>query len=94
MAKVSARGAHKVGQVTTRTSTSRLVFALRSDGKVLRRQAGFYNESGDYTPHATGYAVWASLKPSEAGTAFTYDDVSRLAEILRRKGHNVIAIGR
>ena len=95
MAKVGARGAHKIGQVTVETTNSRFVFCLRSDGKVLRRLAGFYNDSGEYTAHPTGYKVWASLKPAEGSERFTFSDVERLAEILRkRRVGTVSAVGR
>ena len=93
MAKVSARGARKLGQVTVETGTARYVYCLRSDGTVLRRLAGFYNDSGEYHAHPTGYKVWASLKAKPEGFAFA--DVERLAGILTaRKAGRVSAVGR
>lgn len=86
MAKLTARGCYKVGQVTADLGEARHVFALRNDGKVLRRLAGFYRD-GTYDAHATGYNVWATLKAN--GPAYTRGDVDRLAKILERKGFQV-----
>lgn len=94
MAKLSARGQHKVGQVTTKFRTSRYVFALRSDGKVLERLAGFYNENGLYTPHATGYKEFGTLKLREGATKVDFSDVERLSSILTKRGHKILEVAR
>lgn len=90
MAKLSANGCREIGKLTVRSGSSRHVFALRSDGKVLSRLAGFYNDLGEYTAHATGYSIYASLKPREGRSDFDRSDVERLGKILERKGYEVV----
>lgn len=65
MAKINARGAHEVARWEGIFNygdgeTSRFLFLLRSDGKVLRRLAD-KNLSG-------GYSIFASFKPTDNKT--------------------------
>lgn len=94
MSKVSARGAHKVGSVVTDKGTSRHVYTLRSDGKVLTRLAGFYNDNGDYSAHATGYRTMGSLKLAEGQERYSFADVERLSKVLEGRGHKVREVKR
>jgi hypothetical protein len=69
MAKLSARGAHEIAKVAVTTEDefgkTRMLFALRSDGKILRR----------FPPG--GYSVWKTLKPTAAKTEETLRRVVR-----------------
>jgi hypothetical protein len=91
MAKLTANGCHEIGKVTLRKGTGRHIFALRSDGKVLVRNAGFYNLNGSYTAHPTAYTVHASLKLTEGATEYTSKDVDRMREIFVKRGYEVIS---
>jgi hypothetical protein len=88
MAKLSANGCHEIGKVTVKRGPGRYVFALRSDGKVLSRLAGFYNEDGEYTAHPIGYSVAFSFRESRS---FTKDDVATLTAMLVQRGYEVLA---
>lgn len=90
MAKLSANGCREIGKVTVNKSTGRHVFALRSDGKVLNRLAGFYNDEGDYTAHPTGYSIYGSLKLTEGRSEYDQSDVDRLRDILTKRGYVVV----
>ena len=90
MAKLTANGCREIGKVTVKKATGRHVFALRSDGKVLSRLAGFYNEAGDYTAHPTGYSIFGSLKLAEGRSEYGQSDVDRLRDILVRRGYEVV----
>lgn len=90
MAKLSAGGNYKIGAVTVRRGKSRYVFALRSDGNVLERLAGFYNENGLYTAHSTGYKIFGKIKPREGRGFFDRDDVQRLSGILEARNYEIL----
>jgi hypothetical protein len=91
MAKLSANGCHEIGKVTLRSGTGLHVFALRSDGKVLHRLAGFYNEWGEYIAHTTTYSVYASLKLAQGNTHYGETDVFRMQAILVKRGYEAIS---
>ena len=82
MAKVSARGAHKLGDLTTSWVTSpddqaRDVFTLCSDGRILRKTQWRYRE-GERV-HSTGLKLWARIsKPENLNLAWLRARLDRL----------------
>lgn len=71
MAKISARGAHKVAEASVaRPGGGSVVYVLRSDGAVLRRFK--YADGG-----SSGYSIVSKLKASVAAdmTADRWDGI-------------------
>ncbi len=91
MAKLSARGAHKIASFDARLgqehrdATFSVTFALRSDGKVLRKLRSVVLD-GDPYESSTGYKLFGSVKhdPTDPST------LAKLKAALVRRGYELL----